>query len=114
VDISLKDVNCVFVLLPVENNRYRYIGFQMSGVYITGYLSYIKFKNEFEKLESDIDNFINLNPAAFTVPEACKIIEVKKPLSFILLSDYSQFICTKPTVLNHINRIVEIEKQFYN
>ncbi|GGD85885.1 hypothetical protein [Planktosalinus lacus] len=113
ITTDLKTQNCVFVFEPVENNRYRYTGFQIPGAYITSYLSFKDFKSEYEAFENDIDNFIDFNPESFTVPEDCKIIEIQKPLSIILLSGYRQFIFSKSTVYNHINRIVEIEKQFY-
>ena len=105
----------VFLLLPVKDNAYRYAGEVFPGSYITGIGSFKEYKSEFEYLENELSlsNIQNYGLETFKIPDKCRIIDtLDKKVSFILLDVYSQFIFSKITVVNHLNRIVEIENQY--
>lgn len=104
----------IWCIKPWKNNTYRLDCRVLTGSYVSHYATYPHFKNEFEDMESgNIEKFLKYKSRPLEIPENCKIIDTQeKRVSFIFLSQYTQFIFSNSTVNNHLNRIVEIEDSF--
>lgn len=97
-------------LMTVWNDTYRYLGTIQLGDYITAPHSFSTHKERFFELESRAENFLNYDLKNFSVPRDCKIINTGNlETAFILLSDFTQFVFTKSTIVSNINEIVELD-----
>src|SRR5690606_5921954 len=100
------EVGGIYILAPAGNDRFYEQGFIFPGCYISHYKSFKENKTAFSEIETSIDNFLNFNFKEFTIPESCKIIDTKNNLfSFLLISELSQFVFTKNSVINNLEKI---------
>lgn len=101
----------IFLIKPIGNNKYKFCGQVTPGFYISSYKSHPLYKKEFSEFENDLDNLL-VNNSNFRIPDNCKKINTgNKEISFILLSEYVQFIFTKTTVLSHLEKISMLDNE---
>lgn len=100
----------IYLLQRSDSGELLYLGLIKPGWYISSAESCQKHQAYFQSLESSVDNFLNSDLSNFKIPENCKIIDAEnKTITFLLLHSKNQFIFTKPTVINHLDIIVELE-----
>jgi len=103
----------IFLLQKISENKYKYSGFLIPGFFVTSVKSFQHNKDEFSKLEKGYNEFEIYDYTNLRIPENCKKIDTEdKVFSFVLLSNYSQFIFTRKTVIDNLTRLVEIEEGY--
>jgi len=104
----------IFTLSLTPQGFFRYTGYLKPGSYLSGYKSFQDYNEEFAHLDKGYNEFEKHNYSNFIIPENCKIIDTEnKVFSFVVLSGRPQYIFTENSVMKNLDRLVEIEDEYF-